>query len=93
MQPAARTALSSHDFPTAAEVMQAERKAEEKAAAHAAEEAARQQAALKDLDRFRDNNANCASHWDEMDDESEESLDDVVEFGDGTQYKLSLIHI
>lgn len=88
VQPAARTALSSHDFPTAAEVMEAERKAEEKAAAHAAEEAARQQAALKDLDRFRDNNANCASHWDEMDDESEESLDDVVEFGDGTQYKL-----
>ncbi|WFD01799.1 hypothetical protein MOBT1_000477 [Malassezia obtusa] len=87
--PAARTALSAHDFPTAAEAMEAERKAEERAAAHAAEESAKQQAAIKDLDRFRGSDLPAASHWDEMDEDEDASLDDVVEFGDGKQYKIS----
>ncbi|KAI3625306.1 hypothetical protein CBS9595_000667 [Malassezia furfur] len=87
--PASRVSLSSHDFPTAAEALEAKRKAEERAAEHAAKESAKQQAALKELDRFRGTDLPTASHWDEMDEESEESLEDVVEFGDGKQYKIS----
>ncbi|WFC94531.1 hypothetical protein MBRA1_001161 [Malassezia brasiliensis] len=87
--PASRVSLSSEDFPTAAEALEAKRKAEERAAEHAAKESAKQQAALKELDRFRGTDLPTASHWDEMDEESEESLDDVVEFGDGKQYKIS----
>ncbi|WFD41690.1 hypothetical protein MPSI1_000324 [Malassezia psittaci] len=86
---AQRPSIFMHDFPTAAEALDAERKAEEKAAQHAAEEAMKRQAALKELERFRGIDLPAANHWDEMDDESEESLDDVVEFGDGKQYKIS----
>lgn len=87
--PASRVSLSAQDFPTAAEALEAKRKAEDRAAEHAAKESAKQQAVLKELDRFRGTDLPTASHWDEMDEESEESLDDVVEFGDGKQYKIS----
>ncbi|WFC97607.1 hypothetical protein MYAM1_000324 [Malassezia yamatoensis] len=86
---AQRPSIFMHDFPTAAEALDAERKAEERAAQHAAEEAIKRQAALKELERFRGSDLPAANHWDEMDGESEESLDDVVEFGDGKQYKIS----
>ena len=82
-------AVSSQDFPTAKEVMEAERKAEERAAAHAAEEHARQQAMKEELERFRGTELMSHDHWDELEDESEDEMDDVVEFGDGTQYKIS----
>lgn len=86
--PPVRPALSSQDFPTAAEVMEAERKAEERAAAAAAEEAARHHTAQEELERFR-SSVKSEEHWDEMNEEEEDALDDVVEFGDGTQYKIS----
>ena len=86
---AAARPVSSQDFPTAAEVMAAQREAEERAAAAAAEEAAKHQASLHELDRFRGTDLHTKEHWDEMDEDDEESLDDVVEFGDGTQYKIS----
>ncbi|WFD19324.1 hypothetical protein MCAP1_001551 [Malassezia caprae] len=90
VQPAApRVNISSHDFPTAKEVMEAEKKAEERAAAQAAEEHARQQAANEELERFRGAQLPSSEHWDDMDEESEDELDDVVEFGDGKQYKIS----
>ena len=81
--------VSSQDFPTAKEVMEAERKAEERAAAHAAEEHARQQAMKEELERFRGTELMSHDHWDELEEESEDEMDDVVEFGDGTQYKIS----
>ena len=65
--------------------MEAERKAEERAA----EEHARHQAAKEELERFRGTEIHSHDHWDEIDEESEDELDDVVEFGDGTQYKIS----
>lgn len=77
------------DFPTAAEAAKAKQAQEEKAAAAAAKEAARQQAALQALDRFRGTSLGSGKHWDEMEDEDGGFLDEVVEFGDGTQYKIS----
>lgn len=82
---APKPVVSSHDFPTAKEAMEAERKAEERAA----EEHARHQAAKEELERFRGTEIHSHDHWDEIDEESEDELDDVVEFGDGTQYKIS----
>ncbi|PWZ00591.1 hypothetical protein BCV70DRAFT_97815 [Testicularia cyperi] len=73
------------DFPTAAEAAKAKQEQEERAAAAAAREAARQQAALQNLDRFRGAALGSGKHWDEMEDED---LGEVVEFGDGTQYKI-----
>ncbi|WFD26998.1 hypothetical protein MNAN1_001990 [Malassezia nana] len=86
VKPAApRVNISSQDFPTAKEVMEAEKRAEERAA----EEHARQQAAHQELERFRGAQLPSTEHWDKMDEESEDELDDVVEFGDGKQYKIS----
>lgn len=76
------------DFPTAAEAAKAKQEQEEKAAAAAAREAARQQAALQALDRFRGTSLGSGKHWDEMEDEDGGFLGEVVEFGDGTQYKV-----
>uniref|UniRef100_V5ER77 Uncharacterized protein n=1 Tax=Kalmanozyma brasiliensis (strain GHG001) TaxID=1365824 RepID=V5ER77_KALBG len=76
------------DFPTAAEAARAKQEQEEKAAAAAAREAARQQAALQALDRFRGASLGSGKHWDEMEDEDGGFLGEVVEFGDGTQYKI-----
>ncbi|SPO44092.1 uncharacterized protein PSANT_01777 [Moesziomyces antarcticus] len=85
--PAARgTTLS--DFPTAAEAAKAKQEQEEKAAAAAAREAAKQQAALQALDRFRGTSLGSGKHWDEMEDEDGGFLGEVVEFGDGSQYKI-----
>ena len=76
------------DFPTAAEAAKAKQEQEEKAAAAAAREAARQQAALQNLDRFRGTSLGSGNHWDEMEDEDGGFLGEVVEFADGTQYKI-----
>lgn len=85
--PAARGRTLS-DFPTAAEAARAQQEQEEKAAAAAAREAARQQAALQALDRFRGTSLGSGKHWDEMEDEDGGFLGEVVEFGDGSQYKI-----
>lgn len=76
------------DFPTAAEAARAKQEQEEKAAAAAAREAAKQQAALQALDRFRGTSLGSGKHWDEMEDEDGGFLGEVVEFGDGSQYKI-----
>lgn len=80
-------AVSSHDFPTAAEAAAAQREADEKAAAAAAEDAAKQQNAMGELERFRGTDLPPHIHWDELDEE--EGQDDVIDFGDGQQYKIS----
>ncbi|GAC76622.1 hypothetical protein PANT_22d00115 [Moesziomyces antarcticus T-34] len=85
--PAARGSTLS-DFPTAAEAARAKQEQEEKAAAAAAREAAKQQAALQALDRFRGTSLGSGKHWDEMEDEDGGFLGEVVEFGDGSQYKI-----
>ena len=68
------------------EQAQAKERAEKQKAAAAAAQNAH---LLEGLDAFRgvhlDPNA---SHWDEMGDENDDFLDDTIEFGDGTQYKI-----
>ncbi|KZT19377.1 hypothetical protein NEOLEDRAFT_1183420 [Neolentinus lepideus HHB14362 ss-1] len=77
------------DFPTAAEVAQvrASRLNDRKAAAE--EDAVHKQALQEDADTFRgvhlDPNAH---HWDEMEEDDENFLGGVIDFGDGRQYKI-----
>ena len=79
--------VSSQDFPTAAEAAAAQREAEEKAAAAAAEESAKHHAASNEHDRFRGTELPQNIHWDELEDE--DGMDDVIDFGDGQQYRVS----
>ncbi|KDN43672.1 hypothetical protein K437DRAFT_257406 [Tilletiaria anomala UBC 951] len=74
-------------FPTAAEAASAQKEAEKKAAAAAAEALAKQEAALKVLESFRGGNLKSGDHWDDLDDD--EFFGEVVEFGDGKQYKIT----
>ncbi|MBW0487136.1 hypothetical protein O181_026851 [Austropuccinia psidii MF-1] len=90
----------SMDFPTAQEVAQhTKMKAQSMAAAIAARDKANQERAaasaaynqqlLQTLDGFRGTHLDPnASHWDEMEDE-DDMFGEVVEFGDGTQYKVT----
>ncbi|KAK0208481.1 hypothetical protein DFS33DRAFT_1303853 [Desarmillaria ectypa] len=77
-------------FPTAAEVAQVSRKAKGMDAQESTEvSAAHKQARLEEADTFRgvhlDPNAH---HWDEMEEDDDNFLDGVIEFGDGRQYKI-----
>ncbi|GLB36413.1 putative mRNA processing [Lyophyllum shimeji] len=82
-----------NDFPTAAEVAQVAsslRTAKANDARGAAESAAAsKQARMEEADTFRgvhlDPNAH---HWDEMEEDDDNFLDGVIEFGDGRQYKI-----
>ncbi|KAJ7462711.1 hypothetical protein B0H11DRAFT_2053948 [Mycena galericulata] len=91
---------SQSDFPTAAEVAAAPRKVKptladrnlvlkEAAALELASAAANKQARMEEADTFRgvhlDPNAH---HWDEMEEDDDNFLDGVIEFGDGRQYKI-----
>ncbi|CAO1625253.1 unnamed protein product [Parajaminaea phylloscopi] len=76
------------DFPTAAEAAAFKRAQEEREKQEAAEAALRHEQYLKTLDRFRGTAIGSGRHWDELDDEDGGFLDEVVEFGDGTQYKV-----
>ncbi|KAJ7655143.1 hypothetical protein DFH06DRAFT_1474198 [Mycena polygramma] len=91
---------SQSDFPTAAEVAAAPRKVKptladrnlafkEAAALESASAAANKQARMEEADTFRgvhlDPNAH---HWDEMEEDDDNFLDGVIEFGDGRQYKI-----
>ncbi|KAF5368326.1 hypothetical protein D9758_002341 [Tetrapyrgos nigripes] len=77
-----------NDFPTAAEVVHGHKpkvpdsKEMEMAEAH-------KQARMEEADTFRgvhlDPNAH---HWDEMEEDDDNFLDGVIEFGDGRQYKI-----
>ncbi|KAG0149063.1 hypothetical protein CROQUDRAFT_131579 [Cronartium quercuum f. sp. fusiforme G11] len=91
-----------NDFPTAQEVANHNKlKAQSMAAAIAARDKASQDRAaasaaynqqlLQTLDGFRGTHLDPnASHWDEMEDE-DDMFGEVVEFGDGTQYKVTEI--
>ncbi|KAF8078339.1 hypothetical protein FPV67DRAFT_1464969 [Lyophyllum atratum] len=82
-----------NDFPTAAEVAQVVsslRTAKLNDSREAAESAAAsKQARMEEADTFRgvhlDPNAH---HWDEMEEDDDNFLDGVIEFGDGRQYKI-----
>ncbi|KII93639.1 hypothetical protein PLICRDRAFT_171368 [Plicaturopsis crispa FD-325 SS-3] len=82
-----------NDFPTAAEVAQGVTSARKAKLADSKEAAvvaaADKQARSEEADTFRgihlDPNAH---HWDEMEEDDDNFLDGVIEFGDGRQYKL-----
>ncbi|KAF8898387.1 hypothetical protein BD779DRAFT_1666247 [Infundibulicybe gibba] len=82
-----------NDFPTAAEVAQVAetvRNAKATDTREAAETAAaNKQARMEEADTFRgvhlDPNAH---HWDEMEEDDDNFLDAVIDFGDGRQYKI-----
>ncbi|TBU64802.1 hypothetical protein BD310DRAFT_838242 [Dichomitus squalens] len=74
------------DFPTAAEVAQGRiAKLSDKTAAN--EATAQKQAAEADTFRGVHLDPN-AHHWDEMEEDDDNFLDGVIEFGDGRQYKV-----
>lgn len=81
-------AFVNPDFPTAAEAAAFKRAQEEKERQEAAEAASRHEQYMKNLDRFRGTAIGSGRHWDELDDEDGGFLDEVVEFADGTQYKI-----
>ncbi|KAF7306641.1 hypothetical protein MIND_00455600 [Mycena indigotica] len=91
---------SQMEFPTAAEVAAAPRKSrpaladrnvasKETMAAMQQAAAASKQARMEEADTFRgvhlDPNAH---HWDEMEEDDDNFLDGVLDFGDGRQYKI-----
>ncbi|KAJ3814994.1 hypothetical protein F5876DRAFT_31560 [Lentinula aff. lateritia] len=77
------------DFPTAAEVAQGRSKSKPPRDMESEAEAAHKQARMEEADTFRgvhlDPNAH---HWDEMEEDDDNFLDGVIEFGDGRQYKV-----
>lgn len=83
-----RSPYANPDFPTAAEAAAVKKAQEEKEKAEAAEAAARHEQHLRSLDRFRGQALGSGKHWDEMEDEDGGFLDEVVQFADGTQYKV-----
>ncbi|EEB90922.1 hypothetical protein MPER_10808 [Moniliophthora perniciosa FA553] len=90
MRPAAGTTRApSSDFPTAAEVAKGATGRVSKAAELKDMEEANKQARMEEADTFRgvhlDPNAH---HWDEMEEDDDNFLDGVIEFGDGRQYKI-----
>ncbi|KAH9947689.1 hypothetical protein B0H21DRAFT_691534 [Amylocystis lapponica] len=79
----------TNDFPTAAEVAQGRttKLLEKKHAAEVA--AAQKQAVAAEEDTFRGVHLNPnAHHWDEMEEDDDNFLGGVIEFGDGRQYKI-----
>lgn len=89
---ASHTLQAQNDFPTAAEAAQGRRQkaAETKAASDALD--AQRQAMSETADAFRgvhlDPNAH---HWDDMEeDDNDDFLGGVIEFGDGRQYKIQV---
>ncbi|PWN18401.1 hypothetical protein BCV69DRAFT_314602 [Microstroma glucosiphilum] len=83
-----KSPYANPDFPTAAEAAAVKKAQEEKEKAEAAEAAARHEQHLRSLDRFRGQALGSGKHWDEMEDEDGGFLDEVVQFADGTQYKV-----
>ncbi|KAJ4476710.1 hypothetical protein J3R30DRAFT_3373785 [Lentinula aciculospora] len=81
------------DFPTAAEVAQVTGRSKSKqpkeTETETETEVAHKQARMEEADTFRgvhlDPNAH---HWDEMEEDDDNFLDGVIEFGDGRQYKI-----
>ncbi|KAF8591969.1 hypothetical protein K439DRAFT_1656414 [Ramaria rubella] len=82
-----------NDFPTAAEAAHGRKtkvmKAQLAAETAAAQTAAQKQAMIETAAAFRGAHLDAnARHWDEMEDEEPDFLAGVIEFGDGTQYKI-----
>ncbi|KAL0950847.1 hypothetical protein HGRIS_007605 [Hohenbuehelia grisea] len=86
-----------NDFPTAAEVAQATTPVKLKAVDPKTSDAQESVVSSKQLrneeaDTFRgvhlDPNAH---HWDEMEEDDDNFLDDVIDFGDGRQYKIEAV--
>ncbi|KIJ68652.1 hypothetical protein HYDPIDRAFT_24910 [Hydnomerulius pinastri MD-312] len=77
-----------NDFPTAAEVAHARTTKPEEPKAE--DPISSKQVAPQEADAFRgvhlDPNAH---HWDEMEEDDDNFLDNVIEFGDGRQYKIA----
>lgn len=92
-----RLDIPPEDFPTAAEAvrstlaLESAKKSKSEEAAKSTEAA--KQARLEDADAFRgvhlDPNAH---HWDEMEEDDDDFLGGVVEFGDGRQYKVESVN-
>ncbi|KAF8226096.1 hypothetical protein L208DRAFT_1367561 [Tricholoma matsutake] len=88
-----RPEVRQNDFPTAAEVAQGTTSLRMAKASDVAEAAliaaANKQARIEEADTFRgvhlDPNAH---HWDEMEEDDDNFLGGVIEFGDGRQYKV-----
>ncbi|KAF8528071.1 hypothetical protein BU17DRAFT_81297 [Hysterangium stoloniferum] len=82
-----------NDFPTAAEAAHGRKlkamKASDAETAAAAQKAAQKQAMNETAAAFRGAHLDAnVRHWDEMEDEDNDFLGGVIEFGDGTQYKV-----
>ncbi|KIY51370.1 hypothetical protein FISHEDRAFT_70998 [Fistulina hepatica ATCC 64428] len=81
--------FTANDFPTAAEVAQAEARSISRERESTRESTAAAEAIKQEADTFRgihlDPNAH---HWDEMEEDDDNFLGDVIDFGDGRQYKL-----
>ncbi|KAH7924004.1 hypothetical protein BV22DRAFT_544887 [Leucogyrophana mollusca] len=81
------------EFPTAAEVAHGtlpSRKVKVVDAAKAEGGPPSKQVTLEEADAFRGVHLNPnAHHWDEMEEDDDNFLDGVIEFGDGRQYKIS----
>ncbi|KAJ3736928.1 hypothetical protein DFJ43DRAFT_1048471 [Lentinula guzmanii] len=82
-------ARTQSDFPTAAEVAQGRSKSQMRKETETEAEAAHKQARMEEADTFRgvhlDPNAH---HWDEMEEDDDNFLNGVIDFGDGRQYKI-----
>ncbi|CED84994.1 hypothetical protein [Phaffia rhodozyma] len=78
------------DFPTTAESLEDGQKKQTDALLAKQKEAAHQQAILQELDSFRGGHLNPkAQHWDELEDENDDFLDEVVQFEDGFDFKTT----
>ncbi|KIM48390.1 hypothetical protein M413DRAFT_22895 [Hebeloma cylindrosporum] len=84
-----RPDIQPNDFPTAAEVANVARKQAKIDDAKATTDTAAKQLRMEEADTFRgvhlDPNAH---HWDEMEEDDDNFLAGVIEFGDGRQYKI-----
>ncbi|KIK71310.1 hypothetical protein GYMLUDRAFT_79405 [Collybiopsis luxurians FD-317 M1] len=82
-------ARTQSDFPTAAEVAQVGRMLKSSREKDSEVAEASKQARMEEADTFRgvhlDPNAH---HWDDMEEDDDNFLDGVIEFGDGRQYKI-----
>ncbi|KAJ2928740.1 hypothetical protein H1R20_g8177, partial [Candolleomyces eurysporus] len=87
-----RLEIPAEDFPTAAEVAQISSNKKAKSEESKSPVEAAKQARSEEADAFRgvhlDPNAH---HWDEMEEDDDDFLGGVVEFGDGRQYKNDIV--
>lgn len=85
--------IPSEDFPTAAEAVKGTMASAKKPAkVEDSKSEAAKQARQEDADAFRGRHLDPnAHHWDEMEEDDDDFLGGVVEFGDGRQYKVESV--